>query len=165
MNCRQAKADIALWIGEDLPEPQHREELRRHVAACPECRAHYKRMKRTIAVLEHADRAATYDSGDSLWPELSRRIARRPESAPSRFNGWLPFTAMTAACLALVVVMESRPTNPVHHTPISRSAWPTFMHQEMQASLPASGHVAPVRDEPIATQRDDERVGVNEGTF
>ena len=31
MNCRQAKADIALWVGEDLHEPQRREELRRHL--------------------------------------------------------------------------------------------------------------------------------------
>ena len=113
MNCRQAKLDIALWIGEDLTDAGAREELRRHVAACPPCRTHYRRLKKTLGVLEHADREATYDAADSVWPELSRRLdqrSRRPMQG-NRFNGWLPFAAMTAACLLLVVVMAN-PTQP-----------------------------------------------------
>jgi hypothetical protein len=113
MNCRQAKLDIALWIGEDLTDGGAREELRRHVGACPPCRAHYRRMKKTIGVLEHADREATYESSDSVWPELAKRLdqrARRPMQG-HRFNGWLPFAAMTVACLLLVFVMAN-PTSP-----------------------------------------------------
>jgi hypothetical protein len=110
MNCRQAKADIALWIGEDLPDRSRREELRRHVSACSGCRTHYKQLKGTLQVLEHADREQTYDVSDSVWPELARRIEQQsqPGSRPARFNGWLPFVAMTAACVALVVVMETQ---------------------------------------------------------
>jgi len=116
MNCRQAKLDIALWIGEDLTDVGAREELRRHVAACPPCRTHYRRLKKTLGVLEHADREATYDSSDSVWPELSRRLDRRSRrpTQGNRFNGWFPFAAMTVACLLLVVVMANpaQPTRP-----------------------------------------------------
>jgi len=110
MNCKQAKADIALWIGEDLPDRSRRDQLRRHVSACADCRRHYKRLKGTLQVLEHADREQTFDVSDSVWPELARRIQQNSEarSRGARFNGWLPFVAMTAACVALVVVMETQ---------------------------------------------------------
>jgi hypothetical protein len=103
MNCRQAKADIALWIGDDLPDRDRREELRRHVSRCAGCRKHYKRLKGTLQVLEHADREQTYDVSDSVWPELARRIEQQsdPGAHRARFNGWFPFVAMTAACVAL----------------------------------------------------------------
>jgi hypothetical protein len=132
MNCRQAKADIALWIGDDLPDRSRREELRRHVVACPGCRKHYKRLKGTLQVLEHADREQTYDASDSVWPELSRRIERHAHAGGRRprFNGWFPFVAMTAACLALVVTMnpDGSPGVPSHDGGLRRGMLelPTF---------------------------------------
>ncbi len=125
MNCRQAKADIALWIGEDLTDRSRREDLRRHVSACAGCRRHYKRLKGALQVLEHADQEQTYDVSDSVWPELARRIEQQsqPGSRPARFNGWLPFVAMTAACVALVFVMETQGPSTQHlgSDPIGRS--------------------------------------------
>lgn len=120
MNCRHARSDLALWVGHDLTDTQRRDELRRHVARCPDCRSHYKRLKDSLRVLEDADRAPTYDSADSLWPELSSRIQRRAaQHGPvSRFNGWLPFVAVTAASALLVVMMETRPT-PQHSFPVA----------------------------------------------
>jgi hypothetical protein len=108
MNCRQARIDLALCVGEDLPDAARRESLRQHVAQCPGCRAHYKRLRGTLRVLESSDRDRTYDVGGSLWPQLSNRIRRLEESPgpSSRFNGWLPFVAVTAACAMLVVVMD-----------------------------------------------------------
>jgi hypothetical protein len=108
MNCRQARIDLALCVGEDLPEAARRESLRQHVAQCPGCRAHYKRLRGTLQVLESSDRDRTYDVGGSLWPQLSHRIRRLEESPvpPSRLNGWLPFVAVTAACALLVVVID-----------------------------------------------------------
>jgi hypothetical protein len=111
MNCRHARSDLALWVGQDLTDKQRRDELRRHVARCPECRSHYKRLKDSLRVLEDADRSPTYEAADSLWPELSNRIQRRAaqHGPASRFNGWLPFVAVTAASALLVVAMETRP--------------------------------------------------------
>lgn len=125
MNCRQARIDLALCVGEDLPDAARRESLRQHVAHCPGCRAHYKRLRGTLRVLESSDRDRTYDVGGSLWPQLSNRI-RRLEEAPqpaSRFNGWLPFVAVTAACAMLVVAMDLQgpaPAQPHGVRPIAR---------------------------------------------
>lgn len=116
MNCRQAQQDIALFVGHDLDDPRDRDDVKRHVATCPDCRAHYRRMKGTLKVLAHADAPETYTTTGSLWPELAGRINdRRPTGPRGRFNGWAPFVAMTAACLALMVVVNEpqNPTGPV----------------------------------------------------
>ena len=38
MNCRQAQQDIALFVGHDLDDPRERDDVKRHVATCPDCR-------------------------------------------------------------------------------------------------------------------------------
>lgn len=130
MNCRHARSDLALVVGHDLTDTHRREELRRHVARCPGCRSHYKRLKESLRVLEDADRAPTYDAADSLWPELSSRIQRRSAagSPSSRFNGWLPFVAVTAASALLVVMMDSRPApqSPLPVAPVARDVFGPF---------------------------------------
>lgn len=114
MNCSQVKREIALWVGQDLDDPARRTEVKRHVSSCPECRDHYRHMKQTLQVLERADREPTYQAGDSLWPAVAEQISHgsEPES-PGRFNGWMPFIAMTAACLTLMVVINEQPQQPV----------------------------------------------------
>jgi hypothetical protein len=151
MNCRQAKSDIALWIGDDLPDRARREELRRHVSACSACRKHFKRLKGTLRVLEHADREQTYDASDSVWPELSRRIDVQSQSGGrrARFNGWFPFVAMTAACVALLVTMNPHGTMPVDSVdaPMSRGVldFPPFGHRPGQTpgTVPPGGSLSP----------------------
>src|SRR3954465_7883071 len=123
MNCRQARIELALCVGDDLPDAARGENRRRHGGQCPGCRAHYKRLRGTLQVLESSDGDRTYDVGGSLWPQLSQRI-RRMEETPepsARFNGWLPFVAVTAACALLVVVMDLQtPTS--SPTPNTRGA-------------------------------------------
>lgn len=116
MNCRQAQQDIALFVGHDLDDPRERDDVKRHVATCPDCREHYRRMKGALKVLSRADAPETYTTTGSLWPELASRIDARRHSGPrGRFNGWAPFVAMTAACLVLMVVVNepANPTGPV----------------------------------------------------
>jgi hypothetical protein len=119
MNCRQAQQDIALFVGHDLDDPRERDDVKRHVATCPGCRAHYRKMKGTLKVLAQADAPETYTTTGSLWPELAGRINnRRPTGPRGRFNGWAPFVAMTAACLVLMVVVNEpqNPTGPMGPT-------------------------------------------------
>jgi hypothetical protein len=128
MNCREAKTDIALWVGEDLAVPAQREELRRHLSVCPECRSQARRLKSALRVLEAADQDRTYDAADSLWPELANRIQNRAgrDAPSSRFNGWVPLVAATAAAALLVVVLDQQPPAqqfPVQTTPIARDVW------------------------------------------
>lgn len=112
MNCKQAQQDIALYVGRDLDDPRDRDDVKRHVATCPDCRQHYRRMKGALKVLSQADAPETYTTTGSLWPVLASRINERATLAPrSRFNGWAPFVAMTAACMVLMLVVnEPQPT-------------------------------------------------------
>jgi len=103
--------EIALCVGEDLTDADRRENLRHHLARCPECRAHFKRLKGMFHVLEQADEQRTYDSTGSLWPGLMSRLGQpRPRMQGPRFNGWVPFSVMAAACVLLMIVMETQPT-------------------------------------------------------
>jgi hypothetical protein len=169
MNCRHARSDLALWVGHDLTDTQRRDELRRHVARCPDCRSHYKRLKDSLRILEDADRAPTYDAADSLWPELSSRIQRRAaqHGPSSRFNGWLPFVAVTAASALLVVMMETRPASQSSYpiAPISRDVFggpgaPTIPISDPYRWHPSATTVPPAatpleRDEPAPDRRSE----------
>jgi hypothetical protein len=157
MNCRQARIDLALCVGEDLPEAARRESLRQHVAQCPGCRAHYKRLRGMQRVLESSDHDRTYDVGGSLWPALSNRIRRLEESPgpTSRFNGWLPFVAVTAACAMLVVVMDLRAPSAGHsHSMdsvpksmlISPSLFPDLSQNQSQNTILPVGRSQQVED-------------------
>ena len=124
MNCRQAKLDIALCVGEDLTDADRREKLRQHLTGCRECRSHLKRLKGMFHVLEKAEGQQTYDSADSLWPELVGRLGHpRPKSPGPHFNGWVPFSVMAAACVLLMIVMEMQPET---NTAVSSSLWKSF---------------------------------------
>lgn len=128
MNCKQAQRDIALWAGHDLDDSVQKEAVRRHVVGCPCCRTHYRQMKQTLQVLERAERPVTYVSGDSLWPALAARISHAQQQPTAnwktthwnttRLSGWMPFVAMTAACLILLLVVNEQPQQP--HAPIQR---------------------------------------------
>lgn len=111
MNCRHAKMEIALCVGEDLTDADRREQLRQHLTGCRECRAHFKRLKGMFQVLEQAEEQQTYDTADSLWPSLSGRLGQpRTRRQGPRFNGWVPFSVMAAACILLMIVMQTQPT-------------------------------------------------------
>lgn len=122
MNCDDAKLDIALWVGNDLNEATRVEELRRHIAVCPDCRLQAKSLQSSMVLLGAVDQDRTYDPGDSLWPELERRIdylERTPQRTSSPWR-WV---------WGLVAVMGV--------TAISWSLWPEAEH-------PAEPQVAPV---------------------
>lgn len=113
MNCKQAQQDIALFVGHDLDDPRERDDVKRHVATCPDCRQHYRRMKGALKVLGQADAPETYTATGSLWPELAGRINEREWVSPrSHFNGWAPFVAMTAACLVMMFVISEPGQSP-----------------------------------------------------
>lgn len=129
MNCKQAQQDIALLVGHDLDDPLDRDDVKRHVATCPDCRQYFRRMKGALKVLSQADAPETYKSTGSLWPELASRIHDRRLNGPrGRFNGWAPFVAMTAACLVLMVVVNEpqQTSSPLGPPTVRGPALPVF---------------------------------------
>ena len=124
MNCREARADIALFAGGDLDDRAQVRELRQHVHGCPECRAHYDAVKaslKSLAALAPLDAAATWESGGSLWPSIRRELAKPPQAltaaqAVNQLKNWTPFAAMTAACVLMLVALGhfgAQPEQPV----------------------------------------------------
>lgn len=112
MNCEQIQNDIALWVGNDLP-PDEAESIRRHVAACPECRAQARRLKSALEVVGRSIPEPTYDTADSLWPAVAERLPQRPrkrsEPAWKRWAPSLVATVVAAGVMMAVVVIPPGP--------------------------------------------------------
>lgn len=111
MKCKQAKSELALRIGGDLPEAPSL-ELERHVAVCPSCRTVREGLKSSHSALQEVAAAPPRPAGparasspsDSLWPAVSARLSRRETPRTRQFNGWLPALAVTAASIAVIFV-------------------------------------------------------------
>jgi len=109
MKCREAKAEIALYLGHDQSDRSVWEEVRRHVSTCEGCRSHYHSMKSALSALEASETEATYEVRSSIWPELSKRLdtpQSPPKSAPRR---WVPLASVMVACLTFVAVFMHQP--------------------------------------------------------
>lgn len=107
MTCEQIQNDIALWAGNDLA-PDEAEQVRQHLTGCPACRARAQKLKSTLAVIGRSTPEPTYDSADSLWPAIARRLPHRPRKKPDvAWRKWLPSIAATvvAAGVMLTVVL------------------------------------------------------------
>ncbi len=150
MNCREAKAEIALLVGNDLKDAGARESLRRHVSACPECRGHYQRLKQTFRVLEQADKTETFEVRESLWPALSTRLRhRQQEQKPSR-RQWWPLASFLAACLVVVAIVNTPAPQHPHAPAVDRGM--------MSELFPVSSDVSPepLPDRPETTADDSD---------
>lgn len=116
MTCEQIQNDIALWVGNDAT-PQEAEQVRQHLATCPECRAQAQRLKTAMAMVGRSTPEPTYDTTDSLWPAIARRLPQRPRKTPeTSWRRWLPSVAATvvaAGVMVAVVVFPPQNNGPI----------------------------------------------------
>ena len=100
---------LALWENE-LPAARTA-EVRAHAAACPECRAELRELRRFSAVLQAGDPAEPLAGVHQarLKDDLLRRAAAdlRPIPAPRRWAAprWLPWLGLAAAAGALAIAL------------------------------------------------------------
>lgn len=151
MNCRQAKSELALWVGGDLNETSML-ELERHVAVCPSCRALREGLSASHTALQAVAAAPTVGaardestrreanrprpaSDSSIWPAVSARIARSEQSRSQRFNGWVPAMAVSAACVAILFVAVQNATQSTRGFRQQDDSW--------QQPIPLTPAVAP----------------------
>ncbi len=120
MKCREAKSNMALYLGHDLPDKSQWEEVRRHVSTCVACRVHYKRLKDSMSTLEKSQAEATYEVRSSIWPELSNRLDDQKSRPKLSNKTWLPMASVMVAALLFVAVM----LQPAHnsHAPLNTSS-------------------------------------------
>jgi len=142
MNCNQAQHELALAAGQDL-NPQDQDALNRHLAVCPECRAHWRNLQDSTDVLQQAS-AGSERLGPSLWPEIEARLKVRKqrvvESEQGTASGWLPVVAMALATAATIAFALNTPVFDLDSPSVARSqsAQPNaFRHGNLV--LPASG--------------------------
>lgn len=114
--CRRVRRLIALDVGQDLAGPEG-EGVRQHVSGCAHCQTHWERVRAGHQALEEVRTrtAGENASHPSLWPDLRERLLARQQVLLPRprvrqpVNGWLPIGALAAACIAVLVVTDSRP--------------------------------------------------------
>ncbi len=159
MNCRQAKQNLALWVGDDL-EPSAIVALERHISVCPGCREAWVQLRQSQEALATAAKCLPATSlraesslpgveqpaVDSLWPAISRRLPMPASSMQRpRFNGWVPGLAVAVACVAVMIVavrnvtqsnvpMQAHPSSPFSVMPVGG---PASFH-EGDSSFPAA---------------------------
>jgi hypothetical protein len=114
MNCDEVKLELALWVGSDLDDPTRIEELRRHVATCPQCRTQAKSLQASMSVLGAIDPNPTFDHSQSLWPELNARIdylEKAPRNPPA-YGKWAILLACGAGLGLGIWSLANRPAPP-----------------------------------------------------
>lgn len=105
MNCKQAKAEIALWVGGDLDETCAR-QVRRHVMQCPCCREHWQRLQTGLQPLQAVQDVRPAPE-ETLWPRISATLNAESGWRVNRFNGWVPALTVAAAILAMFALVQN----------------------------------------------------------
>jgi hypothetical protein len=103
MNCKRAKAEIALSVGDDL-DATSKQELEQHLVICAHCRNHWMRLQSSLRILRKSDVKSDKLLSDSVWPGVSTKLASRGDASMSQFNGWLAATAVVAACVMILTL-------------------------------------------------------------
>ena len=142
MNCDEVRLELALWVGNDLDDPARIEELRRHVATCPDCRLKSKSLQSSMVLLGATDPNPTFDIPDSLWPELNARIEylERTPKTPSPYGSWaLAVVCGVAVCGGTWAWLNrsTPPTPPPIQTPA-----PPLVTPPSPAHSPGNGSVS-----------------------
>lgn len=118
MNCKRAKANIALWVGDDL-EDVAEHELRQHLSECADCHEHSLRMKSCLHCLRNPDDLSVPTVSESVWPDLAVRLPSRDSMwTRGNFNGWVPAALIAASCL---VILYSAFQTPFRNQPYGES--------------------------------------------
>jgi hypothetical protein len=106
--CVSVRRRLALFVGDDLSEPERR-ALERHVSKCASCCEYLASLQRSQEVIQqYRVQPAASENAPSLWPGLCRQLpAREFLRCPRR--SWLPPSAVAAASIAIAVVLWNRP--------------------------------------------------------
>ena len=109
MNCKRARSEIALWVGNDLDE-EAEAKLEQHLAECHHCRKYLREMQASLSTLREPNHDSYRSQFDSVWPRLSTQLPSREKiRRAERFNGWLPAATVVAACLMMATFSMMNP--------------------------------------------------------
>jgi hypothetical protein len=101
IGCNKIRRLLCLSTAGDLDEAAAR-RVRLHLVGCVPCRQAAREVIQSQGALELVRQSAGSAGHQSLWPELSVRIARLRQD-PGGLSGWIPVGALAAACLAVYI--------------------------------------------------------------
>ncbi len=107
MRCKTAQFQMALAVGEDLPQAET-VTLQTHLADCSACQQVWEHQQRSFLAVQHSRVEAIPSGRGSVWPSIASRIQQR-QAAPRRaeFNGWIAgLAALAASVLVFVFALE-----------------------------------------------------------
>ena len=120
MNCKRAKQELALSAGHDL-DALTEQDLRRHLANCPECYDQWNRVRSTTAMLQQvaADEVASTEP-PQLWsslsqalPQSSQRRTASPGNRLSFSNALVPVVAVASLMFAVFSIQQTLEVTPL----------------------------------------------------
>ncbi|WP_298860958.1 hypothetical protein [uncultured Gimesia sp.] len=123
--CNGLKSRVALAVGNDLSDAEL-VLLEKQLKSCNLCRSEYEELQKSYDALQNQfDNVPVPSLQDSVWPQVSAKIAaRRRKNRPTQFNFLLPTLTTVACCLALMLVTNSPQTEQPVFPPSSGSYGP-----------------------------------------
>lgn len=129
IDCDQIRQQLALSVGGDLTSVEQA-VVDQHLAGCVSCRQDLAGLRSSHAVLQQYREDTMLPVAPSLWPGVQARLSRsrtrvsRAGISEPQFGraGWIPVSALAAACVAVLVLSEMNPSfNPPGGGAITRS--------------------------------------------
>jgi len=106
--CVSMRRRLALFVGDDLSEHEKR-SVQHHLNGCTSCRDRLASLRKSRDVIQqYQTEPSDLATLPSLWPVLRHQLTQRELSRRPR-RSFLPASAVTAATVAIGVVLWNRP--------------------------------------------------------
>lgn len=103
MNCRTAKKQIPLWVGNDLSQSAI-QSLEQHIENCPKCQEHAEALLSSSEVLLAFNSQTGHSPSDSVWDGVRQQIEENPRREVRR-SGQITAGLFLAAAMLLIAVL------------------------------------------------------------
>lgn len=103
MNCRTARKQIALWVGNDLSQSAI-ESLEHHIENCPKCQERAEALLSSSDVLLAFNTETVRSPSDSVWDGVRQKIEEDPRREARR-SGRITGGLFLAAAMLLIAVL------------------------------------------------------------
>ena len=104
MHCAQARTQIALLVGSDLPEGD-RPEVQRHLLQCKTCSQYHRELVDLHQKLQLISADDATPQAVSIWDDIAPQIQLASANRQTRsFNGYVAGLAVAATVMAMFAI-------------------------------------------------------------
>jgi hypothetical protein len=121
MNCRAARKQIGLWVGNDLSQSAI-ESLEQHIENCPKCQQRAEALLSSSDVLLAFNTETVRSPSDSVWDDVRQQIEADPRRERRHSHQLTGGLLLAAAMLLLAVLPDLFATVPTRVIPVGDAA-------------------------------------------